>query len=137
LQQLRRSYPGGTAPRWPRVAPLLARLLPELARHGVFNMLLSDGQALYAYGTTRLVWLQRQRPFGRARLLDSGLEIDFGATNGETDRMALVATAPLTEDEPWQAFEAGELRVFCEGRSVWRLAADGADVGGEPALAVH
>ena len=138
LQQLRRTFPGGTMPRWPRVAPALAQLLPALARHGVFNMLLSDGQALYAFGTTRLVWLQRQAPFGRARLLDGGLEIDLGATNSETDRMCLVATAPLTDSEPWKAFEAGELRVFFEGRSVWhQVASDPAGPRGEPALAVH
>ena len=138
LQQVRRAFPGGATPRWPRLAPVLARRLPALARHGVFNMLLSDGHALYAYGATRLVWLERQRPFGRARLLDGGLEIDFSATNHDTDRMALVATRPLTDNEPWKAFEPGDLRVFFEGRSVWRQAtSDADDRRDEPALAAE
>ena len=45
-----------------------AELLPHPAAHGTFNLLLSNGQALWAHGSTRLHWLQRQHPFcARAR----------------------------------------------------------------------
>ncbi|MGL4807968.1 MAG: class II glutamine amidotransferase, partial [Giesbergeria sp.] len=32
-----------------------------------------------------------------------------------SDRVAVVATEPLTADEPWQAIAPGELRVFVGG----------------------
>jgi glutamine amidotransferase len=123
LQQLRRVLGDGAAPRWPRVAPLLAELAAELSRHGRCNFLLCDGEALYAHATDRLYWLQRRHPFGRVRLVDRDMEIDLAQANGRGDRMVLVATEPLTHGEPWTAFQPGELRVFAEGRACWQAAA--------------
>jgi glutamine amidotransferase len=119
LQELGRRFGTPPGPSWRQLAPVLAELLPEIAAHGCFNMLLSDGQALYAYASTRLAWLERQHPFARVRLVDSDLEFDLAAANGPGEHMALVATAALTQDEPWRSFEPGELRVFAQGRSVW------------------
>ena len=119
LQQLRRRFPALPAPEWPQLAPVLAELAAELGRYGAFNLLLSDGHALYAHASTKLAWLLRQHPFVLARLVDHDLEIDLGLANSAGDRMALVATGALTEGEPWQAFAPGELRVFVDGRSVW------------------
>jgi glutamine amidotransferase len=119
LQELRRHFAGGPAPGWPQLAPVLAALAARIARHGVFNMLLSDGQAVYAHASTRLVWLQRGHPFQRVRLVDRDIDIDLAAANRPDDRMVVIATAALTHDEPWQAFVPGESRVFAEGRSVW------------------
>jgi glutamine amidotransferase len=119
LQQLRQRVGCIAAPHWQQLAPALAELLPEVTRHGPFNMLLSDGHALYAHASTRLAWLSREHPFGRVRLIDHDLEIDLASANAPGNRMALVATAPLTAGEPWVAFEPGELRVFVDGRSVW------------------
>jgi glutamine amidotransferase len=117
LQQLRRRF--ASAPSWPVLAPVLAELVAQVAHHGVFNLLLSDGHALYAHASTKLVWLQRQHPFPRARLLDRDVEVDLAAANAPADRMAVVATAPLTQGEAWQNFLPGEMRVFEHGRSVW------------------
>jgi predicted glutamine amidotransferase len=130
LAQLRRRF--AAAPDWPELAPVLAQLMPQLAAHGVFNMLLTDGKALYAHASTRLSWVQRHHPFARARLVDCDLEIDLSTANGPSDRMVVVATRPLTVGEPWQAFEPGELRVFASGQSVWhRRTAAGAGATGE------
>jgi len=118
LAQLRRRFKA--APDWPELAPVLAELLPQLAEHGVFNMLLTDGKALYAHASTRLSWVERRHPFARARLVDCDVEIDLSTANGPSDRMIVVATGPLTVGEPWQAFEPGELRVFASGQSVWQ-----------------
>jgi predicted glutamine amidotransferase len=117
LQQLRRRF--SVAPAWPQLAPVLAELVAQVARHGSFNLLLTDGQALYAHACTRLAWLERQHPFARAHLVDRDIEIDLATANAPGERMAVVATAPLTRGEPWQAFLPGELRVFEGGRSVW------------------
>lgn len=120
LQQLRQRFGGQASPGWAELAPVLAELTEVIARHGTFNMLLSDGQALYAHASTRLVWLQREHPFQHARLVDRDLAIDLAAANRPDDRMIVVATAGLTVDEPWQAFAPGELRVFVQGRAVWQ-----------------
>jgi glutamine amidotransferase len=117
LQQLRRRF--DAAPPWQQLAPVLAELLPQIASNGAFNMLLSDGHALYAHGATQLAWLSRQHPFARARLIDCDLELDLASANAPGDRMVVVATQPLTAGEPWQSFAPGELRVFVAGRSVW------------------
>ncbi|MDT8384138.1 MAG: class II glutamine amidotransferase [Gammaproteobacteria bacterium] len=65
---------------------------------GQFNFLLSDGAHLIAYGHDRL------------HVLVSGI-------NGT--RLVQISTEPLT-DEPWQAFRAGELRVYRNGSLLTR-----------------
>ena len=122
MQQLRRGFRGLRAPTWQQLAPVLAELADRLALHGTFNMLLSDGDALYVYASTRLFWLQRQHPFPTAQLVDHELALDLSLANGADDRMVLVATEPLTRNEAWRPFEAGELRVFVAGAPVWHRA---------------
>jgi predicted glutamine amidotransferase len=102
----------------PSVAELtrtLAELVPQAAAHGTCNLLLSNGQALWAFGSTRLHWLVRRHPFGSARLADDDLSVDFAALTTPSDRVVIVATEPLTRGEPWQAMAPGELRVFVRG----------------------
>jgi len=125
---LRRRF--ATAPDWPELAPVLAELVPQLAAHGVFNMILSDGKALYAHASTNLSWVERRQSSShRARLVDCDVEIDLSTANGPSDRMVVVATKPLTVGESWRSFEPGELRVFVAGQSVWhRQTADTAKV---------
>ncbi|MCC9596624.1 class II glutamine amidotransferase [Rubrivivax sp. JA1055] len=93
----------------------LAELLPLPARYGTFNLLLSNGQALWAHGSTKLHSLERRHPFGAATLADEDLTVDFAALTQPGDRVAIVATEPLTAGEPWSAFAPGELRVFVDG----------------------
>lgn len=105
----------------PSVADLTAtlrELLPPVARHGSFNVLLSQGDALWAHASTRLHWLVREPPFTRATLQDEDLTVDFAQFATEGDRVAVVVTEPLTADETWQTFAPGELKVFRDGRPV-------------------
>ena len=120
LQELRRTFRRSKAPDWQQLAPAIADLAGSIGRHGKFNFILSDGRALYAYGATRLHVLQRQHPFATAHLVDHDLTLDLSAANGPQDRMVLVATEPLTRNEPWTPFAAGELRVFVAGEEVCR-----------------
>jgi len=96
----------------------LQELVATLAGHGPFNLLLSNGQALWAHASTRLHWLVRQHPFRAATLADADLSVDFAAQTHVGDRIAVVATEPLTRDEAWHTMRAGELRAFVDGRSV-------------------
>ena len=80
----------------------------RLARGGIFNCLLSNGNWLYAYAGTRLHWLTRRAPFGRARLADDDLSVDFAAVTNPTDVVTIVCTEPLTADEAWQPLQVGQ-----------------------------
>jgi predicted glutamine amidotransferase len=75
----------------------LAPLSELIASFGQFNFLLSDGTYLIAYGHDRLHYHEGRRD----------------------DRpVSLIASVPLTQDEPWQTFAPGELRVYRAGRLV-------------------
>lgn len=113
MQELAKAH--ASVPSIDELSHTLRELLPWPSRHGTFNMLLSNGQALWAHGTTRLHWLQRQHPFRPAHLADEDVSVDFAALTTPSDRVAVVATEPLTSDEDWQSFPSGELRVFVDG----------------------
>jgi len=50
--------------------------------------------------------------------------VDFAAHTGAADRVAIVATEPLTRNEPWQALTAGQLMTFTHGAVVTRQCAE-------------
>lgn len=114
LGEIRRRFPEP-----PRNARALQRFvfarLQELDHHGSFNMLLSDGRALYAYCSTRLSWITRRAPFGPARLSDAELEVDFEAVTTPDDIVTVVATRPLTDNEVWNEIGRGSMVVFHAG----------------------
>jgi predicted glutamine amidotransferase len=99
----------------------VADLGAEIAKFGTFNFLLGDGRALYARCDTKLCYIVRQAPFGRATLADADVSIDFAAVTTPRDRVAVVATAPLTKDETWTLGVPGTLWVFREGSLVATL----------------
>ena len=93
----------------------LRELAAQIAGHGTFNFLLSNGQALWAHGSTKLHYLLRQPPFGHVTLQDEDLSVDLSAKTTEDDRIAIVATEPLTRGEAWVPIEPGTLKVFLGG----------------------
>lgn len=114
LQSLRArfgdSYPGQAALR-----AALAELTAQIAAHGTFNMLLASGNELYAHCSTSLYYLVRQHPFPTAKLSDEDVSVDFSQVTTPDDRVAIIVTQPLTTNEQWSAFGAGELKVFIDG----------------------
>ena len=115
MQELSKSHAG--VPSIEETTLTLAELVAQLNAHGTFNMLLSNGQALWAHGSTRLDWLERRHPFAHATLADEDLSVDFSSVTTADDRVAVIATEPLTANEQWVPFEVGELRVFVDGVS--------------------
>ena len=75
MQELAKAH--ASVPAIAELTRTLRELVPLLAAHGTFNLLLSNGQALWAHGSTRLHWLVRQHPFARATLADDDLSVDF------------------------------------------------------------
>ena len=105
-------------PSVPTIAELtmtLRELVPQAAAHGTFNFLLSNGQALWAHATTHLHYLVREAPFGEARLQDDELCVNFADATTPADRVAVIATEPLTSNECWTPFAPAELKVFVSG----------------------
>lgn len=119
LQELRARFPGSGRPQWRAVAESIKDLADRVAAHGVFNFLMSDGVALYAYCATNLTWRARRHPFAQVRLVDHDWGIDLGTANRVDDRMVLVATEPLTHGEAWLPFAPGELKVLADGTELW------------------
>ena len=113
MQELAKAHAG--VPTVQELTRTLHELLPVPAAHGSFNLLLSNGQALFAHASTKLHWLVRQHPFGAATLADDDLSVDFGALTSPQDRVAVIATEPLTTDEAWTAMAPGTLQVFVDG----------------------
>lgn len=106
-------------PSWSELAPALAELAAQCAQQGNFNITLSDGRALYVHCSSNLYVLHRQYPFPVAQLKDCEMRLDLSERNHRDDKIVIIATAPLTDDEPWQKLCAGESRVYENGSCIW------------------
>lgn len=115
LGMLERAFPDGYPARRRELWEAVARLGAKLGKGGTFNFLLGDGTHLFARCATRLCHIVRRAPFGAATLADEDVRVDFAAVTTPRDRVAVVATAPLTRDESWTNAEPGTLRVFRGG----------------------
>jgi glutamine amidotransferase len=117
LDSLRVAFPTGRPPLADLVE-LLAHLTVELSCDGTFNYLLSNGEYLFAHCSDRLCYVVRQAPFTTAHLVDEDVEVDFSQVTTPTDRVAVIATLPLTDNERWSPLAPGELAVFADGRRI-------------------
>jgi len=114
MQELAKSH--ADVPSVAELTLTLRELAPQLAKHGTFNFMLSNGQALWAHASTNLWYIERQHPFTLAKLADEDVQMDFSQHTTLDDRVAVIVTAPLTTNEQWTPFSAGELAVFVDGR---------------------
>jgi glutamine amidotransferase len=114
LEAMREAFPGGM-PEITALANLLRQLSRDVSRHGKFNYLLSNGDLLFAHCANRLSYNISKSPFDRAFV---GQGCSGGLWPTPDDRVAVIATAPLTDNEPWRHSErrAGSL----SGRSTRR-----------------
>ena len=114
LQQLRARF-GDHAPALPALHVALLELVAQIAVHGTFNMMLSNGSALFTHCSTNLYYVVRQYPFVSAQLSDEDVNVDFSQVTTPNDRVAVIVTQPLTTNEAWTRFAPGELKVFVDG----------------------
>ena len=122
LEELHRAFPH-CAPDDSALFEAVAGLTRGLRALGELNFLLSDGERLFAHCTTRLAYIVRQAPFSRAHLVDEDYEVDFSLVTTPRDRVAVVATLPLTDNETWTAIEPGALVLFRDGAPVRQTSA--------------
>ena len=117
LDQLVKRF-GYHEPKQDQIFDLLTEISPSIAEHGTFNFCLSNGQALFTYAITKLRWLVREYPFKPAQLIDIEVEVDFSQVTTPEDRVAVITTEPLTQNEEWTAFQPGEMILFQHGAKV-------------------
>ena len=117
LEQLVTRF-GYEEPCLEQIFDLLVEISPSIAEHGTFNFCLSNGQALFAYNITKLHWLVREYPFKPAQLIDLDVEVDFSQVTTPEDRVAVITTEPLTQNETWCAFKPGEMILFKDGQPI-------------------
>lgn len=116
MQELAKAH--ASVPSIPELTATLRELVPQIASHGTFNFMLSNGEALWAHCSTKLCYLVRQHPFREAKLQDEDISVNFAEVTAESDRVAVVVTEPLTRNEDWICFSPGELKVFAAGAPV-------------------
>ena len=119
-----------TLPTLPVLYEAVQRLSCEIVRgfenETIFNFLLGCSQyTMFAFSwpgarPNSTVWnglhyLVRYPPFKTAQLKDVDYAVDFNETNNENDRVAVIATKPLTTNENWKEFERGQLLMFDNG----------------------
>ncbi|HRP97047.1 MAG TPA: class II glutamine amidotransferase [Rhodocyclaceae bacterium] len=114
LQVLAERFPDGPPPADALHASLRA-LAIEIGAHGEFNFLLSNGERLFAHCSSRLAYIVRQAPFATAHLSDQDVSVDFNELTTPNDRVAVLATLPLTDNEVWTVMERGTLLAFRDG----------------------
>lgn len=120
LQELRIRF-GDTMPERSQLFAALHQLTLSIAAHGEFNFLLSQGDCLFAHASTKLSYIIRQAPFAQAHLKDQDVTVDFSNVTSADDRVAVIATQPLTDNEPWTEMPAGTLWWFDAGCPVETL----------------
>ncbi len=114
LQELRLRFPAGY-PGPEGLFAAISELTVQIAGLGECNFLLSNGEFLIAHASTNLTYIIRQAPFPTARLKDQDMTVDFSTVTGSHDRVAVIATTPLTDNETWIRMPPGTLSMFREG----------------------
>ena len=105
----------------PRIfAAAFAHLAREYSKQGVFNCLISNGEWLFSYCSTKLASITRRAPFGAAQLKDADLTVDFDAVTTPNDVVSIIATEPLTSDETWDIYQPQEWRLWQQGEIIER-----------------
>ena len=129
LNALRAKYQT-TLPSLPELYKTLQKLCHEIVQYDppgtILNFLLTCGpHVLWVYSwpgrrPNSKVWnglhyTVREPPFTKCHLRDLDYTVDFSLLTNEQDRVAVVATRPLTDDEEWIELRPGELVVLDEG----------------------
>lgn len=117
LQELRNRF-GTTPPANDALFAALHELTLDLAQRGESNFLLSNGDLLFAHCSTHLAYIVRQAPFAHAHLKDQDVTVDFNEVTTPEDRVAMIATIPLTDNEDWIIMPKGSLWWFEDGKAV-------------------
>lgn len=118
LNRIRQQFPEPVEVE--QLLPLLTQACAEYQAQGVFNCLMSNGDWLFSFCSTKLAEITRRAPFGPAHLKDADLSVDFHAVTTPHDIVTVLATEPLTEEETWIRHPPGTWVLWRQGVSVAR-----------------
>lgn len=116
LNRVRAQFDGPPEPA--ELVPILVASCQEFQQLGVFNCLLSNGDWLFSFCSSKLAHITRRAPFGAATLKDADVTVDFHAETTPNDIVTVIATEPLTHNECWQTYAPGEWRLWQAGETV-------------------
>lgn len=102
-------------PSFDEFSNTLSELVAQVCPYGTFNFMLSNGEVLWAFCTTKLYYIIRRYPFTSAHLHDEDMAIDFSQVTTPQDQVAVIVTEPLTTDEVWTPIQPYKLITFYEG----------------------
>ena len=114
LQTLSRRFPDAM-PERSLLRGALEDFAAQIRPYGPFNFLLSNGDCLFAHRSTELHYIVRQAPFTLAHLKDQDVAVDFSEVTTPDDRVALIATLPLTDNETWTPLPVDCVAMFVDG----------------------
>jgi len=114
LQTLRCQFPSGP-PERSALREAVNAFAEHVRQYGVFNFLLSNGDCLFAHRSTDLHYIIRRAPFAVAHLKDEDVTVDFSEVTTPNDRVALIATLPLTDNEIWTPLPKDRVVMFVDG----------------------
>ena len=117
LQSLRNRF-GDMPPTRAAIFDFVHELIHPVSGLGIFNFLLSNGLCLFAHSSTELSYIVRCAPFDEAHLTDDDVTVDFSKVTTPNDRVAVIATRPLTDNEAWTTMQPGSLWLFHDGEAV-------------------
>jgi len=118
LEKLHQRF-GNSRPVLSKLYAALVDISNEIASHGIYNFLLSDGWIFFARCSTSLHYIIREAPFTQAHLIDEDVTVDFKEVTTPNDRVAIIATEPLTDNEQWTEIKSGELVLFKDGQPLY------------------
>ena len=98
----------------------LCEICTEIRQYGLFNCVISNGEVLFAHCGSLLHYIIRQAPFGVASLSDDDISIDFAKETTPQDKVAVIATLPLTHNERWQQLAINQSVLFKNGEIVYQ-----------------
>lgn len=90
----------------------------ELNMLGVFSFLLSDSRNLFAHCSNQMCWVTRQYPFTEAKLIDTGEVVDLREKYSVKDKVTVIASHALTENENWNMMGKGDFIIFKNGQAI-------------------
>lgn len=118
LEQLRQRF--DSKPDHATLFAALTEICQNIRQYGLLNCVISNGDILFVHCGSLLHYIIRQAPFGVASLADDDISINFALDTTPQDKVAVIATLPLTHNERWQQFAIGEMAMFQNGAIIER-----------------
>lgn len=109
---------GAMEPQRETLFSYISELTRKLDSLGVANVIITDGEYVFAYCSNNLHWLTRRAPFGPASLIDVEVTVNFKNVTSCNDVVTVIATKPLTDNEAWQKMAPTEWRLFRLGELI-------------------